>query len=133
LAEAAIALGESDLAARIANALEQRSGHLLVGFGIASTCYGAADRYQGLIATLCGDHDTAVDHHAAATRLHRRFRTRLWSLHSQVDTATALMARGGTEDLVQARTLFSATAKEAAGTQMTRVLQRLDDLGPRLS
>jgi AAA ATPase domain/Adenylate and Guanylate cyclase catalytic domain len=128
LTEAAVRLGEPDVAARIGRALAPRAGHLLVGFGIASDCYGAVDRYLGLSAALACDHDTALDHHAAAARLHRRFRTRLWLLHGQVDTAAALAGRGQGEDVARARALAEEVVAQVAGTPLVRVRKRATDL-----
>jgi hypothetical protein len=132
LTEAAVRLGEPDMAARIGRALAPRAGHLLVGFGIASTCYGAVDRYLGLVAALGCDHDTALGHHAAAARLHRRFRTRLWLLHGQVDTAAALAGRGREEDVARARAIAGEVIAEVTGTPLTRVRKRAMDLLDRL-
>jgi class 3 adenylate cyclase len=128
LTEAAVKLGEPDLAARMARAVAPRAGHLLVGFGIASACYGAVDRYLGLSATLGCDHDTALAHHAAAARLHRRFRTRLWLLHGQVDTAAALAGRDRDDDLARARALAEQVVVEVTGTPLVRVRKRATDL-----
>jgi class 3 adenylate cyclase len=133
LTEAAVKLGEADMAARIGRALASRAGHLLVGFGIASTCYGAVDRYLGLVAGLGRHHDTALDHHAAAARLHRTFRTRLWLLHGRVDTAAALAGRGREEDLARARDLTEEVAAEVAGSPLARVSKRATDLLYRLA
>jgi hypothetical protein len=124
LTEAAVKIGERAMAGRLSRALAPRAGYLFVGFGFASTCYGAVDRYLGLCATLAGDHDAALDHHTAATRLHRRFQSRLWLLHSQLDTATSLMGRGGPGDFAQARSLAEAVAEESAGSGLIRVQRR---------
>jgi class 3 adenylate cyclase len=124
LMEVAVRLREATVAARLSQALEPRAGHLLVGFGIASTCYGAVDRYLGLAAALAGDSEGALAHHAAAARLHRRFRSRLWLLHSQIDTAAVLRGRAGGDDLSRARSLVQAVTEEAAGTPMRRVQHR---------
>jgi class 3 adenylate cyclase len=132
LTEAAVKLGEPDMASRIGRALASRAGHLLVGFGIASACYGAVDRYLGLAATLGCDYDTALGHHATAARLHRSFRTRLWLLHGRIDTAAALAGRGREEDVVRARALTEEVAAEVAGTPMGRVRKRATDLLDRL-
>jgi hypothetical protein len=121
LTEAAVKVGERAMAGRISATLASRTGYLFVGFGFASTCYGAVDRYLGLSAALAGDHDAALDHHAAATRLHRRFRSRLWLLHSQLDTASSLAGRGRPGDVAQARSLARAVAEDSAGTEMARL------------
>jgi hypothetical protein len=124
LTEAAVKLGEREMAIRLGRALAAHAGYLFVGFGIASTCYGAVDRYLGLSAALAGDADAAIAHHASATRLHRRFRSRLWTLHSQLDTAAALAIRRGPGDAAQARSLAETVAEDAAGTGMARVRRR---------
>jgi hypothetical protein len=133
LMEAALKLREVSLGCRISQALAPRAGHLLVGFGIASACYGAVDRYLGLGAALAGNYDLALGYHVAASRLHRRFRTRLWLLHSQLDMASARAQRAGPDDAIEARSLAEAVAKQAAGTPMVRVQRRAQDLLDRLS
>jgi class 3 adenylate cyclase len=128
LTEAAVRLGARDMAWRVRRALAPHAGYLFVGFGVASTCYGAVDRYLGLSAALAGDHDAALEHHEAATRLHRRFRSRLWLLHSQLDTASSLAGRGGPGDVPQARLLAEEVAKELRGTGMARLRHRAEGL-----
>jgi hypothetical protein len=103
-----------------------------VGFGIASACYGAVDRYLGLICAHSGDYGAALAHHAAAARLHRRFRSRLWRLHSQLDTAAALIGRDQPGDRAQAQSLVQDVTDEAAPTAMRRVQLRAADLREQL-
>jgi class 3 adenylate cyclase len=128
LTETAVKLGAGDLSTRLAQALAPRAGYLFVGFGFASTCYGAVDRYLGLSAALAGDYEAALGHHAAATRLHWRFGSRLWLLHSRLDTAAALAGRAAPGDLAEARALAAAALQESARTPLARVQQRAADL-----
>jgi class 3 adenylate cyclase len=133
LTETAVSLGDDSAARRIAAVLADRAGHLLVGFGIASACYGAVDRYLGLVSAQTGDYGAALAHHAAAARLHRRFRSRLWRLHGQLDTAAALVGRDQPGDRAQARSLVEDVTTEAAPTDMRRVQLRAAELGARLA
>jgi class 3 adenylate cyclase len=128
LTEAAVALGDVSMVTRLAEALSSRAGYLFVGFGIASTCYGAVDRYLGLAHASTGDFEAALASHARAARLHRRFRCRLWVLHGQLDTAAALAGRGGTEDVARARSLADEVIEASMPSQMTRVRDRAADL-----
>jgi class 3 adenylate cyclase len=132
LTETAVALGDVAASQRLATVLAPRLGHLLVGFGIASACYGAVDRYLGLICAQAGDYGAALAHHAAAARLHRRFRSRLWRLHSQLDTAAALIGRDQPGDRAQAQSLVEDVTDEAAPTAMRRVQLRAADLRGQL-
>lgn len=124
MAEAVIALGESAMVPALAGAIRPHAGHVLVGFGVASACYGAADRYLGLLSTLAGDPDAALEHHRAAGRLHRRLGSALWTLHGRVDAAEALVARGRPGDAGGARAILETVAAEAGGTSMARVQRR---------
>lgn len=121
-------VGGAGVAGRLAAALKPHAGNVLAGFGIASTCYGAADRYLGRLAVLMGEFDAALGHHRAAARLHRRLGSRLWELHSRLDTAEALLARRAEGDSADAAQLVSSVVSEATGTQMVAVLRRASAL-----
>lgn len=123
IAEATMAVGSPDMAMRVYHAVAPHAGNIFAGFGIASVCYGAADRYLGCLAAFAGDPERALAHHRDAARLHRRLGGRLFILHGQIDRAEALAA-GGPAGRDQARSLAEAVAREAAGTRMFRVWRR---------
>ncbi|MDQ6817066.1 MAG: AAA family ATPase, partial [Actinomycetota bacterium] len=61
LVDACAAVGDEALAALLYPELAPLAGsNVVIGHGVA--CYGAADRYLGLLAATLGDHDRAVEH-----------------------------------------------------------------------
>ena len=71
-------------------------GNVVVGHGVA--CYGAADRFLGLLATTLGDHERAVGHFERALAINRRMGARdldrPHALRLRPDAAHARPGRG---------------------------------------
>ena len=68
LADACAAVGDDELAALVYPELAPlRGGNVMIGHGVA--CYGAADRYLGLLAATLGEHDRAAEHFEQAAGL----------------------------------------------------------------
>ena len=65
----------------------------MIGHVVA--CYGAADRYLGMLATVLGDFDRAERHFAAALELNRRMGAQTWLAHTAHEYGRMLIARGG--------------------------------------
>ena len=77
LADACAAVGDADLAALLYPELAPLAGgNVAIGHGVV--CYGAADRYLGLLAATLGDHDLAADHFEEALTLNRRMHAPTW-------------------------------------------------------
>src|SRR5581483_11718371 len=68
LADACAVVGDAELAALVYHELSPLSGaSVMIGHGVA--CYGAADRYLGMLSATMGDHDAAERHFEAAGEL----------------------------------------------------------------
>jgi hypothetical protein len=77
--------------------LEPYAGTILVvGYGVA--CYGAADRYLGMLATTLGDWEVAEARFDAAMDLNRRMGAPTWLAHTAYEYGRMLHTRGREED-----------------------------------
>jgi DNA-binding CsgD family transcriptional regulator len=93
LTDAAAAIGDGETAALVYPELAPHAGTpVMIGHGVA--CYGAADRYLGMLATAGGDLDAADAHFEAAMALNRRMGADTWVAHTAYEHARALLAAG---------------------------------------
>jgi DNA-binding CsgD family transcriptional regulator len=89
LADAAAAVGDADIAALVYPELAAHAGTTaMIGHGVA--CYGAADRYLGMLAATCGDLEAADRHFEAAMRFNRRMGADTWVAHTAYEHARAV-------------------------------------------
>ena len=80
-ADAATAVGDARMSAILYQELEPLAGtNVLIGQGI--TCYGAADRYLGMLALTTGEVAVAARHLEAAVHLNREMGAATWLAHS---------------------------------------------------
>jgi DNA-binding CsgD family transcriptional regulator len=131
LAEACALVGDEALAALLYPELAPLAGgNVVIGHGVA--CYGAADRYLGLLAATCGDHERAVEHFERALALNREMGAATWVAHTLYAYGRTLRMRGGTEDTVRASELLSEAAMLAERIGMPVLLARARALGARI-
>ena len=95
-------------------------GHLVA-------CYGAADRYLGMLAATLGEWDRAEAHFAHATVLNRRTGMLTWLGHTLHQHARARIARG---DAAGAVPLLSEAAAIAEANGQRALLARIRSIGP---
>jgi DNA-binding CsgD family transcriptional regulator len=109
LTDASAALGDEATAALVYPELEPfGGGNVMVGHLVA--CYGAADRYLGMLAATLGDWERAKDHFERAMELNRRMGAVTWLAHTAYEYARLLLPRGHGE-----RDRAGALLGEAAG------------------
>jgi DNA-binding CsgD family transcriptional regulator/tetratricopeptide (TPR) repeat protein len=127
LTDAVAALGDESVAALVYPELEPFAGeNVMVGHLVA--CYGAADRYLGMLATTLGDWERAEDHFERATELNRRMGAVTWLAHTAYEHARLLLARGkGERD--RAGALLGEAAALAEQIGMPALLGRIRALG----
>ena len=96
-------------------------GHLVA-------CYGAADRYLGMLAATLGEAEVAEAHFERALELNRRMGARTWVAHTAYEYARFLLARrrGGSE---RAGALLGEAAALAERIGMQSLLGRIRGLG----
>ena len=111
-------------------------GHLVA-------CYGAADRYLGMLAATLGEWERAEKHLEAALELNRRMGAKTWLAHTAHQYARLFHQRGrGSSDLAQALLReASSLADEIGLPTLSGRIERLgsprpptrfpDDLSPR--
>jgi DNA-binding NarL/FixJ family response regulator len=109
--------------------------------GQAVACYGAADRFLGMLARTTGDLDAAERHFEAALLLNGSMGSPTWVAHTQYEYARTLRRRGFGPDLALAHELLAeahATATSAglvalaartarAGAAVQPVIEALPD------
>jgi DNA-binding CsgD family transcriptional regulator len=95
-------------------------------------CYGAADRYLGLLAATLGDHERAVEHFEQALTINQNMAASTWIAHTNYAYGRTLRMRGANDDAVQASALLSEAATLAERIGMPVLLARARALGARL-
>ena len=127
LTDACAARGDQELAAILRPELEPYSGTVVVvGHGVA--CYGAADRYLGMVAATLGDWEIAEARFDAALDLNRRMGAPPWLAHTAYEYGRMLYARGQEEDARRAASLLTEAAALAKRIGMPTLLARIDKL-----
>jgi DNA-binding CsgD family transcriptional regulator len=128
LADACAAVGDDALAAMVYPELAPLAGgNVVIGHGVA--CYGAADRYLGLLAATLGDHDRAVEHYERALAFNRAMDATTWVAHTLYAYGRTLRIRGGRDDAAQATELLSEAVALARRIGMPTLLARARALG----
>jgi DNA-binding CsgD family transcriptional regulator/tetratricopeptide (TPR) repeat protein len=131
LTDACAAVDDEALAALLYPELAPLAGgNLVIGHGVA--CYGAADRYLGLLASTLGDHDCAVEHFERALTVNRDMGASTWVAHTLYAYGRTLRTRGGSDDAAQASELLSEAAALAQRIGMPVLLARATALGVRI-
>jgi DNA-binding CsgD family transcriptional regulator len=126
LTDACAALGDEETAALVYPELEPLAGsNVMIGHLVA--CYGAADRYLGMLATTLGEWDRAENHFQQATALNRRTGMLTWLSHTLHQHARARIARG---DAAGAVPLLSEAAAIAETSGQRALLARIRAIGP---
>jgi DNA-binding CsgD family transcriptional regulator len=124
LADACATLADTHSAPLLYQELEPLAGaNIRVGQAVA--CYGAADRYLGMLSTVMGNWDIAQAHFEAALALNRRMGAHTWTAHTAYQFARMLRSRGRPADQQRADELI---------TEATRATERfgLTALGSKL-
>ncbi|MDX6521554.1 MAG: hypothetical protein QOF08_2159 [Gaiellales bacterium] len=129
LTDACSALGDEAMAALVYAEFAPLSGtNVMIGHLVS--CYGAADRYLGMLAATLGEHDQAVEHFERAMAHNGRMQAETWLAHTRYEYGRFLLARGrGDRD--QAEALLSEAASLAARIGMATLLGRIQALGAR--
>jgi len=127
LTDACAALGDEATAALVYPELEPLAGgNVMVGHLVS--CYGAADRYLGMLAATLGESERAIEHFERALELNRRMGAATWLAHTSYEYGRFLLARGrGARD--QAGALLGEAASLAGRIGMQALLSRIQVLG----
>jgi DNA-binding CsgD family transcriptional regulator len=127
LTDACAAVGDEEVAALVRPELAPHAGtSVIVGHGVA--CYGAADRYLGMLATTLGDWEVAEGLFDSALELNRRMGAATWVAHTAYEYGRMLLARGRAEDASRAASLLTEAATLAERIGMPTLLARVSAL-----
>jgi DNA-binding CsgD family transcriptional regulator len=128
LTDACAAVGDEELAALVLPELEPHAGTIVVvGYGVA--CYGAADRYLGMLAATLGNWGVAETRFEAALDLNRRMGARTWLAHTAYEYGRMLHVRGRAEDTGRADSTLTEAAELAERIGMPTLLARIHRVG----
>jgi DNA-binding CsgD family transcriptional regulator len=126
LADAAAALGDETVAALVYPELE-RFGGATVMIGHLVSCYGAADRYLGMLTAVLGESELAEGHFESGMELNRRMGAQTWLAHTAYEYARFLLSRPGGRSRADA--LLSEAAGLAERIGMRGLLGRIRAIG----
>jgi predicted ATPase/DNA-binding CsgD family transcriptional regulator len=126
LADAASAVAHREVASLVYPLLAPLAGrNVMIGHGVA--CYGAADRYLGMLAATLGDTDDAAGHFEAALRLNRQMEADTWLAHTAYEYGRMLLAHGVSD---RGEQLLAEAALLAEAVGMPTLLARVRALAP---
>jgi DNA-binding CsgD family transcriptional regulator/tetratricopeptide (TPR) repeat protein len=129
LADAAGAIAHEEVASLVYPMLAPLAGtNVMIGHGVA--CYGAADRYLGMLAATLGDTDSATRHFEAAIKLNRQMGASTWLAHTAYEYGRMLLGRG---DSAHGEQLLAEAALLAETVGMPTLIARVRDLTPTSS
>jgi DNA-binding CsgD family transcriptional regulator len=115
LTDACAVLGDEALADELYRELTPYAGtNVMIGHLVV--CYGAADRYLGMLATVLGEWERAEQHFERALELNRQMEMRTWLAHTEYEYARMLLAQG-------------AAGRDRAAPHLTRAAELAADIG----
>ncbi len=127
LADACAALDDETIAAIVYPELESLAGtNVMIGHLVA--CYGAADRYLGMLAATLKEAARAEEHFERAMDLNRRMGASTWLAHTAYEYGRLLHGRGAGSRERAGELLGEATAL-AEQIGMEGLLGKIRDLG----
>jgi len=130
IADACAALGDQAVAALAYPELVSSAGtNVMIGHLVA--CYGAADRYLGMLAATLGEWERAEEHFERAIELNRQMEARTWLAHTEYEYARMLLARGPAQR-ARAAPLLSHAAELAGAIGMSALSGRIAAIGAPL-
>ena len=125
LTDACAAVGHEEMAEVLyPELLPLSSANVVIAHGVA--CYGAADRYLGMLAATLEEFDVATRHFEAAIELNRSMSANTWLAHSLYEFGRMLLRRGDRE---RASALLSESLGLAESIGMPTLLTSLRTLG----
>ncbi len=128
LTDACWIVGDDELAALLYPELAPLArGNVVVGHGVA--CYGAADRYLGMLAATLGDQARAIEHFGQALDLNRKMGATTWLAHTLYAYGRTLQDAGAGYDRERGSQLLGEAAALADRIGMPSLLARANALG----
>jgi DNA-binding CsgD family transcriptional regulator/tetratricopeptide (TPR) repeat protein len=132
LADACAALRDVDTAAEVYDRFLPYAGsNVMVGHLVS--CYGAADRYLGMLAGVLGEWATAEAHFESALELNARLGARTWRAHTAFEYARMLLARRAGRDRTRAAALLGEAMSFAESLGLSALAGRAARLDPSVA
>jgi hypothetical protein len=91
-------------------------------------CYGPADRFLGILATVLRRWDSAARHFEAAIEMNRLQGSSPWLAHSQHEYAVMLLERSQQGDQPRGHTLLASALQLAQDLGMTKLGEAVSEL-----
>jgi len=110
-----------------AELLPHSGSSVMIGHAVA--CYGAADRYLGMLAAVAGDRDRAALHFEAALARDREAGASTWVAHTACEYGRLLRDGGRPDDATRAAELLAEAADLARRIGMRSLLERIHPPG----
>jgi len=123
LTDAAAALGDEAVASLVYPELAPFTGQNVM-IGHLVECYGAADRYLGMLAATLGDRQRAEDHFQRAMELNKRMGALTWLAHTAYEYGRLLLT-GGKGEPERAAALLGEAAGLAQRIGLPTLLDRV--------
>ena len=129
LTDACAAIGDVESAPLLYRALKPLAGSNVV-IGQLGACYGAADRYLGMLAATMSDWDQAEAHFEYALYLNRRMGAHTWTARTAYEYARMLLSRDAAGDRRRAGELLADAAASAERFGLRALEGKVRALGP---
>lgn len=130
LTDAAAAIDDVETATLLYPLLEPHRGtNVQIGHLVA--CFGSADRYLGMLATVLGEWEAAEAHFEDALALNTRLGARTWVAHTAFEYARMLLARRAGDDRARAAALLGQAVGLATEIGLVSITTRVEALGER--
>jgi class 3 adenylate cyclase/DNA-binding CsgD family transcriptional regulator/tetratricopeptide (TPR) repeat protein len=127
LTDACAALRDVESAAHLYPRLEPLAARTIV-IGQLVACYGAADRYLGMLGAVLSDWDTAEAHFEYGLYLNRRTAAHTWTAHTAYQYARMLLMRGRAIDRPRAAELLAEAAAACARLGLVALASKVEAL-----
>jgi predicted ATPase/DNA-binding CsgD family transcriptional regulator len=124
LTDAAAVLHDAGAAERLYPELATYQGTNIV-VGHLVSCFGAADRYLGMLASAIGEWELAEEHFEAATALNRRLGANTWLAHTACEHGRMLLRRGRARDRAAADARMDEALRLARRFGLAGVTERV--------
>jgi DNA-binding CsgD family transcriptional regulator len=123
LTDTTMLLADAEAAAALYPALAgYRGQNTVVGHLVA--CFGAVDRYLGMLAAVLGEWERGEEHFEAAAALNHRLGAHTWSAHTAGEHGRMLLARGRPRERDRAGSLLRESLRLAGRFGLVRVADR---------
>jgi DNA-binding CsgD family transcriptional regulator len=129
LADACAALRAAELAADVYSELLPSAGENVM-IGHLVSCYGATDRYLGMLAAVLGEWADAEAHFEAALDLNARLGAQTWLAHTAYEYGRMLLARRASGDRSRAAALIGKAISIAEPAGLASLAARAAALSP---